>query len=104
FNHYAYGSVGAWMYSDLAGINTDEDAPGYKRILFAPKPGGGIDSAEAEILTPYGKASISWEIRNDEFSCTVEVPVNAQAALILPGDGSQKNLGSGSHSFKQSLI
>ena len=101
FNHYAYGSVGAWIYSDIVGINIDENAPGYKRIHFSPLPGGGLSSAEAELMTPYGRTSISWEIRDHEFFCTLQVPVNCKAVLQLPGGGKMIELGSGEHSFKQ---
>ena len=29
FNHYAYGAVGEWMYKYMAGIDTDEEKPGF---------------------------------------------------------------------------
>jgi len=34
-NHYAYGSIGDWLYRKLAGINQLE--PGYKKILIKPR-------------------------------------------------------------------
>ena len=37
FNHYAYGAVGDWMYGNMAGINTDENAPGFRHIIFKPE-------------------------------------------------------------------
>ena len=42
FNHYAYGAIGEWMYRVMAGIETDESAPGYKHVLIQPRPGGGF--------------------------------------------------------------
>ncbi|MBQ3125924.1 MAG: family 78 glycoside hydrolase catalytic domain, partial [Clostridia bacterium] len=36
FNHYAYGSVAAWMFDTMAGIAPA--APGFKRIRLAPQP------------------------------------------------------------------
>ncbi len=30
FNHYAYGAIGAWMYTTVAGIDIDATKPGYK--------------------------------------------------------------------------
>jgi hypothetical protein len=38
FNHYAYGSIGAWLYSAIAGINIDPKQPGYKHIILRPFP------------------------------------------------------------------
>jgi alpha-L-rhamnosidase len=43
FNHYAYGAVGEWMYSVIGGICPM--APGFKKMLFAPEPGGGLTEA-----------------------------------------------------------
>ena len=34
FNHYAYGAIGEWLYRTVAGIQTVEEAPGYKHIGF----------------------------------------------------------------------
>ena len=44
FNHYAYGAIGEWLYRHVAGIDIDPEAPGYKHILLAPHPGGGLTS------------------------------------------------------------
>ena len=35
FNHYAYGAVGEWMFNVCAGINPDEENPGFRRIMAA---------------------------------------------------------------------
>ncbi|MCX6042560.1 MAG: hypothetical protein NTV69_15675, partial [Caldilinea sp.] len=55
FNHYAYGAVGEWMYSVIGGIRPM--APGFKKILFAPEPGGGLTEATTSLHTPHGLAS-----------------------------------------------
>ena len=36
FNHYAYGAIGEWLYSEVAGIQIGEDAPAYKHIIIDP--------------------------------------------------------------------
>ena len=43
FNHYAYGAIGEWLYSRVAGIKLDENKPGYKHFFLAPHPGGELD-------------------------------------------------------------
>jgi alpha-L-rhamnosidase len=62
FNHYAYGSVVAWMVGTVAGLELDPASPGYRRILFRPRPGGSLTQADASLETVHGTASISWEI------------------------------------------
>ena len=34
FNHYAYGSIGAWLYNTVAGIDIDPAQPGYKHSIL----------------------------------------------------------------------
>ncbi|PTY01944.1 alpha-L-rhamnosidase [Verrucomicrobia bacterium LW23] len=62
FNHYAYGAVGAWMVSTVAGLELDEANPGYQRVVFKPRPGGTITWAEAYLKTPQGEAGIHWKL------------------------------------------
>lgn len=84
FNHYAYGAIGQWLYKDVAGLWHDENAPGYKNIIFAPKLGGGLTYARATKQTPYGLAMSHWEIDGKDFIWKVQVPANSTASLALP--------------------
>lgn len=83
FNHYALGAVADWMHRVIGGLAPD--APGYRRIRFAPRPGGGLTSASARQLTAYGEAAISWRVRDGELHVEVTVPVGAEAVLDLDG-------------------
>lgn len=84
FNHYAYGAIGEWLYTVVAGINTDVNYPGYKKIIFKPQPGGGLTHAKASIETVYGKVASAWRIKDNEFIYTIEIPANTTAVVILP--------------------
>jgi alpha-L-rhamnosidase len=83
FNHYAYGAVGEWMYSVIGGIRPM--APGFKKILFAPEPGGGLTEANTSLQTPHGLASCHWRLRGRRLSVDLQVPEEVHAALRLPG-------------------
>jgi alpha-L-rhamnosidase len=86
FNHYAYGAIGDWMYRTVAGIQTVESAPGYKRIIIAPQPGEGLSWAEGSLQTLYGKVSSKWTKSEDgAFTLAVTVPANTTAEIRLPG-------------------
>ncbi|WP_257669328.1 glycoside hydrolase family 78 protein [Parapedobacter tibetensis] len=108
YNHYAYGAIGDWMYRNIAGINADPAAPGYKKINLVPKPGGGITSASGELNTPYGWVTSSWKIEDGLFKLDVEVPANARATVTLPAaewkDGKEttnkSEIGSGTYHFE----
>ena len=84
FNHYAYGAIGEWLYRHVAGIDIDENHPGYKHILLAPHPGGGLKNAKAEIVTLYGKVGSFWKFENEDFVYEVVIPANTTATVTLP--------------------
>jgi len=100
FNHYAYGSIGEWMHQAVAGICADEGAPGYKKIIFKPRPGGGLTRAKASLMTVHGLAAIEWRIEKEELKVDLTVPHNATARFTPPISLSKElDLGSGAHSF-----
>ena len=103
FNHYAYGAIGEWLYTYVAGIKIDENAPGYKHFILAPHPGGGLTNANAEFNSMYGKIKSSWKIEGGDFVYEVEVPANTTATVVLPGSKEEKELGSGKYSFSEPL-
>ncbi len=96
FNHSALGAVADWLHRVVAGIAPAE--PGYRRIRFAPQPGGGLTSASARHETPYGLASIAWRIEGDRLTVEVVVPTGATAVVELPGQ-EPVEVGSGEHRF-----
>ena len=88
FNHYAYGAIGEWLYASVAGLDCDPTAPGYKRLLFRPHPGGGLIHARATLTTMYGPAESAWNNRRGgkqiEYRFTVPPNTTARAELICP--------------------
>jgi len=84
FNHYAYGAVGAWMYSRVAGIELDLENPGYRHIIFRPRPGGTLTWAEGRLKLKAGYVGIRWEMKEDMLSLSLTVPIGSCATLDLP--------------------
>jgi alpha-L-rhamnosidase len=123
FNHYAYGAIGEWLYTYVAGIRMDEQNPAYKHFYLAPQPGGGLTHAKAEFKSVYGKISSNWEISEGNFNYQIEIPANTTAAVTLPGakleamnlsaamqkgavqrgDVVELKLGSGSYTFRYAM-
>jgi alpha-L-rhamnosidase len=85
FNHYAYGAIGEWLYSTVAGIDLDTRVPGYKRIVFRPQPGPGITRASGRLETRYGLVACRWEVRGGRMNVDVTVPPNTTGTVCLPG-------------------
>jgi alpha-L-rhamnosidase len=84
FNHYAYGAIGDWMYRVVAGLDTDPEAPGYRRAIVRPRPGGGLSWAYAALNTMVGEYSAGWSQRDGRTRVAVTVPANGEAEVHLP--------------------
>ncbi|MCI0397178.1 MAG: glycoside hydrolase family 78 protein [Chloroflexi bacterium] len=83
-NHYAYGAIGEWLYRVVAGIEVDPGAPGYKRILIRPQPGGQLTSAGAWLDSMVGRIESRWALENGRFELAVTIPANTEAIVHLP--------------------
>src|SRR6185295_3723617 len=84
FNHYAYGAIGEWMYRVVAGLDTEEDKPGYKKITIKPHIGGKLTNAAATLNTYYGKLHSGWKQETGKLILEVEVPANTTATVYIP--------------------
>jgi len=84
FNHYAYGAIGEWLYSHVAGIKIDEKNPGYKHFFLAPHPGGELYFVDASFESMYGTIVSDWREEKGIFVYNVAVPANSTATVILP--------------------
>ena len=85
FNHYAYGAVIDWVYRNVAGIAPVIENPGYREILFAPRPALGFTYSKASIKSPYGLASIDWKINSSgALEVFIDVPFGSTGTIDLP--------------------
>ncbi|TVQ17054.1 MAG: hypothetical protein EA382_19360 [Spirochaetaceae bacterium] len=86
FNHYAYGSIGAWMYEQVAGLSVDMArlVTGEPPIRIAPLPGYGLTHAKASLDTPFGDAVSAWKIASGRVTLDVTIPANATARVEVP--------------------
>ena len=102
FNHYAYGAVGDWMVSSVAGLQFNPQEPGYKHIIFKPRPGGTLTWAEARLKTPHGEAAIRWELKDGALELMLTVPAGCRATLSKPEGwgGTPDAYGTGTHQVR----
>lgn len=97
-NHYAYGSIGEWMYKKLAGINIVE--PGYKKFTMKPMFMKGITWVDASFESVYGTIRSAWKCENKTITVDVTIPVNTTAELYLPEKDEVITLGSGTYHYE----
>jgi alpha-L-rhamnosidase len=85
YNHYAFGSVMAWVYRYVAGIDTTTRAPGFKEIIVHPHLDSRMSSARAEYDSIYGKIVSDWKgTPAGLFSLQLTIPANTSAKVFLP--------------------
>lgn len=97
-NHYAYGSVGDWIYRKIAGLTQME--PGYKKFQVKPMFVKGIEECELEYASVYGKIVAETSCKNGKIHMHVEVPANTTAVIILPEKNETLEVGSGVYDYE----
>ncbi len=82
FNHYAFGSVGQYLYSVVGGINAA--SPGYQAVLVQPVPGNGLTWANTSYNSANGLISTAWTNAGNAFNVAVTIPPNTTAQVYVP--------------------
>jgi len=109
------GDLNVWFYEYLAGIRSDAQAVGFKKIVIRPYPVTGLDSVSASHQSPYGRIASKWVRRGAGVQLDVVIPPNTSATVYVPGANAKEaggarpervegastvfTLGSGSYSF-----
>ncbi|RIE05103.1 hypothetical protein D3H35_02945 [Cohnella faecalis] len=84
--HYAFGSVGEWLYRHVGGIRPDPLSPGFGRSVIRPRPLGGLVSTRCEYDSIRGIIATDWTLRDGEFELELTVPANTTALVYVPAD------------------
>ncbi len=83
-NHPMFGSVGAWFYKALAGINLEDGSVAFERIRIRPQMVRDLWHASASLRTLNGTVSNSWSRTEKSIRLEATIPVNSQAVIVLP--------------------
>ncbi len=82
FNHYAFGSVGQWMYGTIGGISTEGRA--LRRFHLYPQPGDGLTFAKNQLrFHSRGDIASEWKKDGGVMTYKFTVPVNTTATVLL---------------------
>lgn len=84
FNHYAYGAIGNWLYSKVAGIQCKPENPGYKEIIIKPLLTKKLNFVSCSLDSLYGKIASKWEVQNRKLTTSVTIPPNTKAVIYIP--------------------
>ncbi|MAM08937.1 MAG: alpha-L-rhamnosidase [Rhizobiaceae bacterium] len=112
FNHYAYGAVGEWIWSRLAGIDWSAAGPGYGHVLARPVFDRRIGHVTAAYEARTGTVESRWRIDGDAGAWDLVLPPSVAADVELPEGlgavtvddapfaGRHLHLASGPHRFR----
>lgn len=82
-NHYAFGAVGEWLFTDAAGIDWDPTSPGFEHVVLSPHPSERMGTARAEHISHRGRIRAQWSIENGVVSYSCELPPNTRGTLTI---------------------
>lgn len=97
-NHYAYGSIGSWLYEKIAGIQPME--PGYKKIRIRPLLTKGMTEVSASYESVYGTIGSAWSCKDGKINVDVQIPANTTAVICLPEKEEEISVGSGCYHYE----
>jgi alpha-L-rhamnosidase len=90
FNHYAFGSIGEWMYENILGINPDFHSPGFRHFILKPIPGGTLAWAKGSYDSFSGKIESGWTKEGNRFEYSFTIPPNTSATVYIPAKSAEK--------------
>lgn len=96
-NHYAYGSIGEWMYRYMCGFRPQmgEDIP----MELRPMPDSRLGSVTGRWNSVWGEYVCGWTYEEElGFRYRVEIPYPASAKIVFPS-GVEHLLGAGVYYF-----
>lgn len=84
FNHYAYGSVGEWIWARLAGIDTRTTSDNRRVLHLSPLFDAAIGSCNARYEGPTGLIESAWRMIGDSAQWQFAIPPSTTASVTFP--------------------
>jgi alpha-L-rhamnosidase len=83
-NHAMMGSIDAWFYRTLAGIQPDDSQPGFERVVVKPFIPDSLSSVRASVQTVRGRVAVDWKKTSGSLFLKVSIPANSTATVYVP--------------------
>lgn len=83
--HSCFPYIGGWFYKGLAGIQVDQENPGFKNIILRPGIVNSVNWVNCSYHSHYGKIVSNWKTEGDLFKWQVTIPPNSTATVFIPG-------------------
>jgi len=83
-NHPMFGSISAWFFRWLGGIQCADDAVAFNRILLRPQVLEGLDWVKTSHQSIRGEIVSNWSVKGEERVFEFVIPAGATAIVELP--------------------
>jgi hypothetical protein len=83
-NHFMMGQIIEWFYHDLAGIQPDPTAPGFKNTIIKPAIVGDLTWVKCYYDSSYGRIVSNWKRVGDKLTMDATIPANTTATVYVP--------------------
>lgn len=85
-SHVMFGSVDAWFYKVLAGIQPLPECPGYEKVRIQPYFPEDLSWVRGAIHTVRGRIASAWRKEKGRVHLDVTIPANVSAEVRVPGE------------------
>jgi len=85
YNHVMLlGDFNVWLFENLAGIKTDIENPGFKKIIMNPSFVKGLDSVNASFHSMHGLIKSKWIKTESKLKWNITIPANTKSLVYFP--------------------
>ena len=89
------GDLLTWFYENLAGIRTDKEDVGFKKIIMKPSLPGDLHFVNASYKSSYGLIKSSWKKSDGILEWNISIPANTSAKIYIPAKSKDDVMESG---------
>jgi alpha-L-rhamnosidase len=89
------GDLLTWYYENLAGIRTDKESVGFKKIIMKPSLPADLNFVNAGYQSVSGLIKSSWKKNNGIFEWSISIPANSSAKIFIPATNKDDVMESG---------
>ena len=89
------GDLLIWYYENLAGIKSDKEEPGFKKIIMKPFFPDGLSFVKASHQSPYGEIRSEWQKDAKVLIWNITIPPNSSALVSIPAESAAQLTESG---------
>jgi alpha-L-rhamnosidase len=83
-NHPMFGSISAWFFRWLGGIQPADDAVGFDRVVIRPQPVPGLDWVKCSHRSIRGPIESNWSVTANGVDYEISIPPDTTALIELP--------------------